>query len=174
MASDSDNGANGESSSVGGDLLLPLLAVGLTAYYLVTTAEMDWEARSTGLFVGSVLLTLCAMLLVRVVFTLATGRAKFGFGGLLAPNLHNAQRIGLLVLSFAFIAGLPWLGTTLGLFLLLLLSMLVMGVRDWRPLLGISVITSLVVYVLLIYLLSSRLPPGPFEKLVAPLLGIQG
>jgi hypothetical protein len=170
------NGDNGEkeTSSVGGDLILPLMAVGLTAYYLITTADMDWEARSTGLFVGTVILALCSLLLIRVVFTLATGRAKFGFGGLLTPNLHNAQRIGLLALSFGFIAALPWLGTTLGLFLLLFLSMLVMGVRDWRPLLGISIITSLVVYVLLIYLLSSRLPPGPFEKLVAPILGVQG
>ncbi len=174
MATDGENGAREEDTSVGGDLILPLLAVGLTLYYFHSTADMDWEAKSTGLFVGTVILTLSALHLVRVIFTLVTGRARIGFGGLFALNQHNAQRLGLLVLGIGFIAGLPWLGTTLGLFLLLFLSMLVTGVREWRPLIGISLVASLVVYVLLIYLLGSRLPPGPFELLAARLLGIQG
>ena len=49
--------------------------------------------------------------------------------------------------------------------------MIVMGVRSIRAILAVATGTAAVVYVLLIYLLNSRLPQGPIENLIASILG---
>jgi hypothetical protein len=49
--------------------------------------------------------------------------------------------------------------------------MLLMGVRSVRALIGVALATTAVVYVLLIWLLNSRLPQGPAEKLIKLLTG---
>jgi hypothetical protein len=102
---------------------------------------------------------------------LAAGRGSWSLGDIVADTFHNRQRLQLLALVALFIATIEWVGTTLGLFLLLNGCMLVLGVRRVPTLLSVSIITSAVVYVLLIYLLESRLPPGPIERLIAQLLG---
>ena len=58
-----------------------------------------------------------------------------------------------------------------GLFLLLVASMLLMGVRSVRTLVSVAAITSAIVYGLLIWLLGSRLPRGPVEMLLASVFG---
>jgi hypothetical protein len=156
---------------VGADFIIPILGSALTIYYLVTTRGLVWEARATATFVGGILLVLSAVQLGRLVVRLAAGRGSWSLGDIVADTFHNRQRLALLVLVALFIATIEWVGTTLGLFLLLNGCMLVLGVRKPVTLLAVSTITSAVVYVLLIYLLESRLPPGPIERLIAQLLG---
>ena len=163
-----------ERPALGADLIIPLIGSALATYYLLSTAELDWEARSAGLFVGTVLLALCAIQFVRIIAAAATGRGTLGLGGLLAGTAHNRQRLGLAVLVALFIATISWTGTTLGLWLLLVASMLVMGVRNAGTLLSVATITAAVVYVLLILLLNTRLPRGLIEKLIAGALGQGG
>ena len=86
----------------------------------------------------------------------------------------NRQRLALLLLTAGFIAALPWTGTTLGLFLVLIAGMWTLGVTSIRQLIGIAATTAATVYVLLIYLVSSRLPQGPVEWLIAKIFGIEG
>jgi hypothetical protein len=160
-----------ERPALGADLIIPLLGSSLAIYYLVSTAELDWEARSAGLFVGSVLLTLCAIQLVRILGAAVTGRGTLGLGGLLSNTLHNRRRLALIGLVALFIATISWAGTTLGLWLLLIASMLVMGVRSPIRLLAVATTASAVVYVLLILILNTRLPRGILEKLIAGALG---
>jgi len=169
VADTRDNGQP-QKASLGADLIIPLIGSSLAAYYLLTTAELDWEAKSAGLFVGTVLLLLCAVQLVRAIAALARGTATLGFGALLTNTHHNRQRLALLVLVALFIATIGWTGTTLGLFLLLLAAMLVMGVREPGRLLGVAFCTSAIVYIMLIYLLDSRLPRGIIEKAIAAAL----
>jgi hypothetical protein len=156
---------------LGGDFIIPILACGLAAYYFVTTLDLAWEAKATGLFIGGVLATLCAIHFVRMGLRITAGRGSLGFGELTRNDLCNRQRLGLLVLTVLFVATIQWVGTTLGLFLVLIGSMLVMGVRSVRMLVGVASITAAVVYLLLIYLLNSRLPRGPIEKLLSSLAG---
>jgi hypothetical protein len=157
--------------ALGADLVIPAIGSGLAIYYLLSTAEMDLEAKSAGLFVGSVLLFLCTVQFVRIVVAVASSRATLGFGELVANTRHNRQRLGLALLVALFIATIGWTGTTLGLFLLLVCSMLVMGVREPGKLIGVAFSTSAVVYLLLIYLLNTRLPHGVVEKTIASALG---
>jgi len=42
----------GEKPALGAYFIIPLLASGLTIYYLVSTLDLNWEARSTGTFIG--------------------------------------------------------------------------------------------------------------------------
>ena len=157
---------------LGGDLIMPLLATGLALYYLVTTAGLVWEAKATGVFVGLALLALCAIQFLRLGRRIVSRPGSLSLGGLIVDDINNRRRLGLLVLVSLFIATVGWLGATLGLFLLLVGSMRVMGVRDARALVAVALATSAVVYLLLIGLLNTRLPRGPIEKLLAAATGL--
>jgi hypothetical protein len=156
---------------VAGDFIIPLLGSGLVAYYLASTTDLVWEAKATGVFVGVVLLALCLVHIARLLLRIRMRAAVFSFGALFSDTPFNRQRLGLLVLVALFIATLPWVGTTLGLFVLLMASMWLMGVRRLRTLVGVAFAAAATVYVLLIHLLGSRLPQGPVEQLLALLVG---
>jgi hypothetical protein len=156
---------------LGADFLIPVLAAALTAYFFITTLDLAWEAKVTGTFIGAVLLALCVTHFARLGLRIASGRGSIGFGELFSDTQFNRQRLALLVLAILFIATIQWLGTTLGLFLLLVASMWVMGVRSLRVLFGVSFLTAAVVYLLLIYLLGSRLPQGVIENVLSAMWG---
>jgi hypothetical protein len=155
------------------DFIVPVLACGLAAYYLATTTDLVWEARAAGVAVGVPLIIMCVLHMARMLFRIARGRASFSGGDAFTDTLFNRQRLALLVLVALFIAALPWTGTTLGLFLLLIASMWVLDVRSIKQLLGIAITTCAVVYVLLMHLLNSRLPQGPVEWLIAWAFGLR-
>ena len=153
--------------ALGAYFIIPLLASALTIYFLVSTRSLLWEARSTGTFIGVILLILCAVQFLRLGLAIARGEGTLGFGDLFENTLFNRQRVMLLAFTALFVALLPVIGTTVGLFILLIASVRVMGVRDWRILLGIALITAASVHFLLIYLLGSQLPQGVFKGVFA-------
>lgn len=173
MATDSDDGGQQRATeAIGGDFLIPVLGCALTAYYLITTQELVWEARATAATVGTILFAMCAVHFLRLFVRLANGQSRASFGDLFADTLHNRQRISLLILVVMFIATIQWAGTTLGLFVLVLACMIVLGVRNIITLILISLSAAGSVYVLLIYLLDSRLPKGPVERAIATIFGL--
>lgn len=153
--------------ALGADLILPLFAVALTVYYLIDTWGLSWEAKATGFIVGLVLLTICAIQIMRVVVAALTGRANLSLGGLIADTQDNRRRLGLILLAALFIGTIQIVGTTLGLFVLLFGGMWIMGVRNSVTLIGVSATTAAVVYLLLILLLGTRLPRGVIENTLA-------
>ena len=166
-----DSGQNEPDSApepIGADFIIPALASILAIYYLATTTDLVWEARAAGVAVGVPLLVMCIVHVARMGVRITTRRASLGTGDLFANNLFNRQRLGLAVLVAFFVATIEWTGTTLGMLLFLTGSTLLLGVRSIRIIAGISIVTSALVYVLLIVLLESRLPQGPIEKLLAP------
>jgi hypothetical protein len=150
---------------VGTDFIIPLLACGLATYYMTTTADLVWEARAAGIAIGVPLVIMCVIHMARMGMRIAAGRATLSTGDLIANTHFNRQRLALAALGVLFIAGIEWTGTTLGLFLFLCASMYVLGVRSISTILAVATTTAAVVYLLLIWLLSSRLPQGPVEKL---------
>ena len=161
----------GPKPALGAYFIIPLLACGLTLYFLVSTRDLIWEARSTGTFIGVILLCLCAAQFVRLGLKIARGEGTLGLGELVENTFYNRLRLGLLVLMIAFVALLPVFGTTLGLFLVLIAMVRLMGVRDWRILVTVAFLTAATVHGLLIYLLGSQLPQG-FLKPFFSSLGI--
>jgi len=175
---DAQDGAATPSSTnrpepLGADFIIPVLACALTAYYLATTVGLAWEAKVTGVFIGAVLVPLCAVHMARMGLRIPGRDATFGLGDLIHNNHFNRQRLGLTALVGLYIASIEWVGTTPGLFLLLVGCMLLMGVRSVKALFGVALATTAVVHLLLIYLLNSRLPRGVIENLLGSLWGAQ-
>jgi hypothetical protein len=152
-----------------GDLVIPALAVAFTLYFFDSIWDLAWEARATGIVVGTALLILILALVVRVVRRLAAGRATLTFGHLIGPWPHGRQRIGIVVLCALFIALVPWLGLTLGLLVLTSSLMFLLGAGSWRTIFIASATVSVAAYLLFVAFLNTRMPRGPIEKLLATL-----
>jgi hypothetical protein len=159
------------SAALGADLIIPVLACGLVVYYFASTVDLVWEAKATGLFIGAVLVAFCIAQFVRLGLRIAAGEGSFDLGELTSDNVFNRQRLALVVLAALFVTTLHWVGTTLGLFLLLICAMWVLGVRSLRALIGVAFATAAVVHLVLIYLLNSRLPQGAIERLLGAVWG---
>jgi hypothetical protein len=173
LTNDADGSfGNGTRPPLGADFIIPLLACGLAGYYLATTTDLVWEARAAGVAVGVPLIAMCVFHMGRTVYRIAQGRGTFGTGDIFANTPFNRQRLALGLLTAAFVAALPWTGTTLGLFLVLVAGMWMLGVTSIRMLVTVAAVTAATVYVLLIYLVSSRLPQGPVEALIGWAFGI--
>jgi apolipoprotein N-acyltransferase len=156
----------GERKALGAELLIPLLALGFTVYFLATTSAMEWEAKANGVIVGWILIALVAVQLVRSAFDLARGRATLSFAPLVQPADAMRKRIGMLVVMIALVAGVPWAGVGLGLFLALAAGFAVMGVRPLRRILVVSFCVALTCSLLFTVALDSGLPHGPVENLL--------
>lgn len=168
MADDSTSAEDGQTA-LAADLIIPGLGCALAGYFLAETRDLVWEARATGSSIAVVLLALCGLHLIRVVRARLTSQGRFTFGDLFMNEPFNRQRLALLVALLVFIATIGWLGTTLGLFLLLIATMLVMDVREPRRLLGVAFASAATVYLLFILLLDSRMPRGALEHALAKL-----
>lgn len=160
-----------ERRPLGQELIIPVLAVGFTAYYFWTVQELAWEAKANGIIIGAILVGLVAILLLRIGIQRARGGGslRISLGGDPATNRMRIAMIGLVVL---FLLVLPMLGTTIALALMLFAGMWLLGGRHWPTLIGVSVLTPLLVWATLIYGLGTRFPAGPFERAMAMLLGI--
>ena len=160
-----------EKRAAGTDLIIPALAVGFTAYFFWTVAELNWEAKANGIVIGGILVLLVGLLLVRTAVQVARGEASLAidFGGWTEPN---RKRIGLLAITVAFLLILPSLGTSISLALMLLAAMWVMGARHWPSLIGVAIALPLVTWLSLLVFIGTRLPQGPFEQLMYSLTGL--
>ena len=156
--------------ALGADLVIPLLALAFAIYFLVDVRELAWEAKANGVGIGSILLLLVAIQLVRIGVKLGRREGTLSLQPLLAPREALGKRIALVVVAILFIATLKWLGLTLGLFLGMLAGLWLMGVRRPKQLFGISVAVAAAAYGLFIAALDSSFPHGPVERLIASLI----
>ena len=156
--------------AVGADLIIPLLSLAFAAYFYLSIRELAWEAKANGLIIGSILVVLVAVQLVRIARKVRRGEGSLSIEPLLAPRDVLGKRTALVAVTIAFIATIKWLGLTLGLFLGMLAALRLMGVRRPRQLLGISFVVAAAAYALFIAALESNFPHGPVEKLIASLL----
>jgi hypothetical protein len=159
-------GADADKPAIGGDLVVPALGLGLAAYFLVDIADVAWEARANATVIACVLLALIGLQLARITRRVMAGEATLGIGGLIAPRQLLPLRLFVLLLTGIFIITLPWLGLTLGLFLLVLLMMRLLRAGSWRKIVITAAVVSIAAYLLFIALLNSRMPHGPVEKLL--------
>lgn len=153
--------------AVGAELVLPAIAVAFTIYFFVSVSDLAWEAKTNATLIGVTLLILIGILLVRLALKLVSGSATLSIAPLIEPRRVLWQRIALIALSAGFIFVIPWLGLTLGLFLLTASLMALLRAGSWRAVTLTSAIVAATAYLLFIALLDSRMPRGPIEKLLA-------
>src|SRR5690606_14299645 len=167
MAQGSDH--DRKPKPVGGDLVLPILAVLYGIYYLYSIRGLPFEAQVNGFLIIAVLFVLVAILLVRTLRDRTRGRVTLGLDSLLEPVPLLRRRIAFLLLTFASLLAIEWLGFTLTTFLFMLSSMIALGTRSPRTLLTVATVTAAGGYVFFIAILDTRFPHGPVEHLLGQL-----
>ena len=153
----------------GADLVIPLLALGFTAYFFWSIADLVWEAKANGVVIGSILVALVLLQLARIGLRVARGEADLRTDLLWAPREVLGKRVGMVLVTLSFILLLQALGLTLALFVAMAAALWVMGVRKPARLLGLSFAVAAAAYVLFIAVLDAGFPHGPVEQLLARL-----
>jgi len=152
---------------VGGDLIIPIAAVAFTLYYFTSIIDSPWEAQVNAFFVGSILLGLVVILLIKLGRELVAGAADLRLGGLIEPVSVAPKRLIVLLLAIGYVAVIEWLGFTLTTFAFLAAAMLVLnGGGRPRFVLGLAAGLSLGGYLLFMVAFQTRFPKGPFEWLI--------
>jgi len=166
-----DETGRGEATrpAIGGELLLPALGVAMATYFLIDVADLAWEARANATVIAYVLLALIAIHLGRIAIRISNGEATLGIGSLIEPRRLMPTRLLVLVVTGIFIILLPWLGLTLGLFLLVSVMMRLLRAGSWLKIVITAAAVSIAAYLLFIALLNSRMPHGPVEKFLTHL-----
>jgi hypothetical protein len=152
--------------ALGADLVIPALALGFAAYFFVSIADLAWEAKANGVVIGGILVGLIAIQLMRIAIRVLKGEASLRFNRLWEPREALGKRVGMVLVTVAFIATLNWFGLTLGLLLALFAALWMMGVRG-KFLAILPFAVSLAAYLLFVVLLQSDIPHGPIERLLS-------
>lgn len=161
---------SGEKRQIGGELIIPLLALGFTLYYISTVINSPWSAKVNAYMVGSVLIVLVLVFFGYALRELLQGRATLGASNLLAPYDILPKRLAFIALSFGYLVAIHWLGFTLTTFVFLAGSMLVLG-GGRRPVLCLcaAAVMAAVALGVFVVLFQKRFPKGPVEYLLQAL-----
>jgi Tripartite tricarboxylate transporter TctB family len=150
----------------GADLVIPLLALGFAAYFFWSIADLAWEAKANGVIIGSILVALVLLQVARIGMRVARGEADLRADPLWQPRDVLGKRVGMVLVTVAFIALLQVLGLTLALFVAMAAALWIMGVRQPARLLGISFGVAAAAYLLFIAVLDAGFPHGLIEKIL--------
>lgn len=156
---------------IGGELVIPIVAVGFTLYFFTTIWNSPWTAQVSAFMVGGVLLTVCAIFFVRCTLWLSRGEGTLGFGNVFTMDDIRTGRIGLLLTTIGYVAFIDILGFTLMTFLFLAISMLILA-KGERPMfiVAISAAMALTGWALFIWAFDTRFPRGWFENTMKAVL----
>lgn len=157
--------------AAGADLVIPALALAFALYFFWSITGLAWEASANGVVIGTVLLLLIGIQLVRIGLKVRSGQATLGFGPLLAPPSVLWQRLALIALLALFVATVDWVGTILGLVLVMASMMWTLGVRDRRWLIGLPLAVATALHLMFVVFLGARLPAGVIERLIQTATG---
>ncbi len=156
---------------LGGELVIPVAALLFTIYYFVTIIDVPWTAQVSAFFVGSILIFLIGMFVVRSVRELRRGDADLAMGRLIEPKSFIPKRLALMGLTLGFIFFVEWLGFTITAFLFICGAMLLLSNgRKRRLIVSLAAILSLSGWALFIWAFETRFPEGPFETMMQGLL----
>jgi hypothetical protein len=155
---------------LGADLVIPALALGFASYFFISIADLAWEAKANGVLIGAILVVLVAVQLARIARQLARGEGDLRADPLWQPVDVAGKRLGMVAVTIAFIAALPWLGLTLALLIAMFAALWVMGVRRRAVLAWLPLGVAAAAYGMFIVALDADFPRGPIEQLLAPLL----
>lgn len=160
-----------ERKHLGGELVIPVLALLFTLYYFWTIIDVPWAAQVSALFVGTILIVLLIIFFVRSGLQLRRGEADLRIHALIEPMWFLPKRLGLLGLTIGYVVLIRWLGFTLTTFVFLLLAMLLLNSgRRLGLIVLLSAACSFGGYLLFVVAFQTRFPAGPFEILMKGLM----
>jgi hypothetical protein len=156
---------------IGGELVIPILAVGFTIYFFSTIWNSPWTAQVSAFIVGGILLLVCAIFFVRAGIWLVRGEGTLGVGNLFTMDDIHTGRIGLLLTTIAYVMFIDTLGFTLMTFLFLAASMLILAKgKNAGFITMISAAMALTGWAVFIWAFDTRFPRGWFETTMKAVL----
>lgn len=156
---------------LGGELVIPVLAIVFTLYFFSTIWNSPWTAQVSAFAVGSILLLVCAMFILRCILSIRSGEGSLGFATLFSREDLATRRIGLLITTVGFCVLIEWLGFTLTTFLFLSISMIILA-KGKRPVFiaAVSAAMALGGWAVFIWAFDTRFPRGWFETTMKAVL----
>jgi hypothetical protein len=156
---------------LGGELVIPVLAIVFTLYFFSTIWNSPWTAQVSAFAVGGILLLVCMIFILRSVFWLRAGDGSLGFANLFNREDISTGRIGLLATTVGYCVFIDRLGFTLTTFLFLALSMITLA-KGKRPIfiLLISATMAFGGWAVFIWAFDTRFPRGWFETAMKAVL----
>jgi len=156
---------------LGGELVIPVLAIVFTLYFFSTIWNSPWTAQVSAFMVGGVLLLVCGIFILRCVNWLRLDQGKLGFANLVNRDDLRTGRIGLLITTVGYCLLIDRLGFTLTTFLFLSLSMVILS-KGRRPVFItlISAAMALGGWAVFIWAFDTRFPRGLFETTMKAVL----
>lgn len=161
-----DQNDKGVTRRFGADLILPVGASLYAIYYVASVWDFPPEAQQSGLFLAGLLLTLSALFFVRTAFAALRERWVFDLSPVLGPVEGRRGRALFVAIAVAYPFLAPFLGFTLGTFVVMALGAWVNGLRPARKAVLFGAGGALAGWLFFIVLLGTRFPEGPFERLV--------
>jgi len=156
---------------LGGELVIPVMAIAFTMYYFSTIWNSPWTAQVSAFFVGSILIVVSALFIVRCVIWLRKGEASLGMGNLFSMDDWYSGRIGLLASTLGFVMFIEQLGFTLTTLLFMWLSMAILGKGKHLPLITlVAALVALIGWAVFIWAFDTRFPRGWFETTMKAVL----
>lgn len=156
---------------LGGELVIPALAIAFTLYFFSTIWNSPWTAQVSAFLVGGILLLVCAIFIVRVVLILRSGQGNLGFGNLFTRADISSGRIGLFATTVGYCILIDQLGFTLTTFLFLSISMFILSKgRNAGFITLISATMALAGWAVFIWAFETRFPRGWFETTMKAVL----
>ncbi|MEZ5933622.1 MAG: tripartite tricarboxylate transporter TctB family protein [Alphaproteobacteria bacterium] len=161
-----------ERKAAGGQLVIPVAGILFTLYYFSTIWTSPFEAQIAAFFVGTILLALSAIFIVKMLWQWKGGEISLAFDDLLGGRAMRLRRLVLFGLTVGFMLLIDVLGFTITTFLFLASAMLLLG-EGRRPgrAIGIAAGAAIGGYLLFILAFETRFPAGPFETLMKSVLG---
>lgn len=156
---------------IGGELIIPVLAVVFTLYFISTILDSPWTAQVNAFMIGGILLFLCLIFFIRAVLSLRSNEATLGFGNVFSRDDWTSGRIGLLITTIAYAVLIEWGGFTLTTFLFLAVSMAILNHGKRLGLITlISAAMAFSGWALFIWAFDTRFPRGWFEGVMQSVL----
>ena len=156
---------------IGGELVIPIIAVGFTLYFFSSIWNSPWTAQVSAFMVGGILLLVCAIFFVRAGMWLVRGEGTLGVGNLFTMDDIRTGRIGLLLTTIAYVMFIDTLGFTLMTFLFLAVSMLILAKgKNAGFITMVSAAMALTGWAVFIWAFDTRFPRGWFETTMKAVL----
>ncbi len=153
------------------DLVIPLLALAFTGYYLTTITEVPWISQASAITVSCLLVLAIAAYFIRTAYRIKKRHEVIAFPGPSRVRAVTIKRIALLALTIAYVALIESLGFTLTTTAFVFLGIVLLSSpANWKTAVLVSVCCSVTGYIVFIYFFATRFPKGPVENMLNGLL----
>lgn len=161
-----------EKRPLGGEMVIPVVAVIFTFYFFTTIWNSPWTAQVSTFLIGGILLLVCSIFFIRTALQLRRGTADLGFGRLFSRDDLKSGRLGLFLATLGYAILIEPFGFTLTTFAFLFTSMTVLS--KGRGMAFNAMLAALIAlggWALFIWAFDTRFPRGWFEIFMKAALG---